>query len=274
MKEITHEELKQIQLEILDKVHAFCEKNGIRYSLSSGTLIGAVRHKGYIPWDDDLDIYMLRPDYDKFIRTFSENPPEHMKLLSLETSKTYPYAFAKVVDSRTELVEHFYGENLKIGVFLDVFPLESVPDNPIKFLFRFCFLHYLKFFSGVLCVQMEKTNFFKKARTPTRRIIKFLVYFPKRLLSYRFFLETYDAFAKRHDPNSKYVYNMSAGIGMHGCFRRSAFAGTVDVEFEGKLYKAMRGYKEYLYVTYGDFMQLPPPEKQISNHHFTAWWKE
>lgn len=274
MKEITHEELKKIQIGILDSVHDFCEKHGIVYFLSSGTLLGAVRHKGYIPWDDDLDIYMLRPDYDRFIKLFSENPCKNMCLLSLETSAMYQYPFAKVIDDRTVLIEKVFGENFKLGVYMDIFPIESVPDRPVIFLLWFWIEMQIRRLSSLaLDAQERKSKFFLNARTPLRRVLKFMIYPFARLFSFRVYLKIYDAIAKKYNKSSRYIYNLSCGAGVHSCFRRKAVERTVDIEFEGKNYKTMVGYKEYLYVTYGDFMQLPPPEKRVSNHSFTAWRK-
>lgn len=273
MREITHEELKQIQLGILDKVHDFCEKNGITYFLSSGTLIGAVRHKGYIPWDDDLDLYMPRADYDKFIKLFSANSPENTKLLSLETDKKYQYPFAKVIDDRTEMVEALFGESFRIGVYIDIFPLENVPNGTIGFatwFFRAKILTFL--FSCSRNIFSKKKRWISKEPFGFKKLVKIFLYPVFVATGYRVFLERYDSWIKS-TPAGKYVYNMSCGIGVHGCFRRSAIAEAVDIDFEGKRYKTMKGFKEYLYVTYGDYMQLPPPEKRVPGHSFSAWWK-
>lgn len=94
-REISLEELKKIQIEILDEVHSYCEQKGLVYFLSSGTLIGAIRHKGYIPWDDDIDIYMPRPDYEKFVSTFNESAYKY-RVISLSTDKSCSFAYAKV----------------------------------------------------------------------------------------------------------------------------------------------------------------------------------
>lgn len=274
MREITHEELKQIQLGILDKVHDFCEKNGITYFLSSGTLIGAVRHKGYIPWDDDLDLYMPRADYDKFIKLFPANSPENTKLLSLETDKKYQYPFAKVIDDRTEMAETLFGEKFKIGVYVDIFPLENVPDGNVKFIWWFSLLTiFTLLFSVGRSVSSKKWEWVSCESSFLKKIIKGILYPVLLFVGYRFFLEKYDSILKAQSMEGKYVYNMGCGIGVHGCFRRSAIKSSVDIEFEGKQYKTMCGYKEYLYVTYGNFMELPPIEKRKPMHEFNAWWK-
>ena len=127
MRKITDiHELRQIQMGILDEVHQYCEAHGLRYFLSSGTLIGAVRHKGYIPWDDDIDIYMPRKDYEQFLREFKGS--EQFKLLNPAKEPHYYYTFAKVVDLRTRMVED-ETEGFEIGVFMDIFPVDYVTDN-------------------------------------------------------------------------------------------------------------------------------------------------
>ena len=95
-------ELRDIQLGIMDDVHRFCEAQGLRYSLSSGTLIGAVRHQGYIPWDDDIDIYMMRDDYERFLKTYHDEQGRY-RVLDPKKEDHYYYTFAKVVDQRTKM---------------------------------------------------------------------------------------------------------------------------------------------------------------------------
>lgn len=271
MREITHEELKQIQLGILDKVHDFCEKNGITYFLSSGTLIGAVRHKGYIPWDDDLDLYMPRADYDKFIKLFSANPPENTRVLSIETNKRYLYSFAKVVDSRTALVEISFCKDLEIGVYIDIFPLENVPSGVVAFSLWYLLCVFLKKCASVLFI--IQFNCGRRTQKEGFQLVRIILYPIAKICSFRIFLRIYNALAKSC-RKGRYVYNMSGGIGFQGCFRRSAISKSIDIEFEGKTYKTMRGFREYLFVTYGDFMELPPLQKRVSNHSFIAWWKD
>ncbi len=121
------QELRQIQMGILDEVHQFCEANGLRYFLSSGTLIGAVRHKGYIPWDDDIDIYMPRQDYEQFLQTYSDTKGTY-RAINPATEPHYYYTFAKVVDQRTRMVEK-ETEGYEIGVYMDIFPVDYVTED-------------------------------------------------------------------------------------------------------------------------------------------------
>lgn len=128
MKRITDiAELRKVQTGILDDIHRFCTANGIMYFLSCGTLIGAVRHKGYIPWDDDLDLYMPRKDYDRFVKLYTDAGGRY-RVLDPKKEKNYFYTFAKVVDTRTLLVET-ETEGYQIGVYVDIFPVDYVSDN-------------------------------------------------------------------------------------------------------------------------------------------------
>ena len=105
MKRMTIEEIKATMLPILKCVHEFCETNNIRYSMSGGSLIGTVRHKGYIPWDDDIDIMLPRPDYDRLVKSFNSSQTRY-RLISCETDKDYFQPYAKIVDTKTKLIEH------------------------------------------------------------------------------------------------------------------------------------------------------------------------
>ena len=127
MKRVTPEELKTIQLDLLQKTADFCEQNGLRYFLCGGTLLGAIRHKGYIPWDDDIDIAMPRPDYDRFCMTFNQ-PNSVYRVKSLFTHPNYICAFAKVYDNRTLLKELHY-KGIHFGVYIDILPVDGVKDS-------------------------------------------------------------------------------------------------------------------------------------------------
>ena len=127
MKELTIEELKQYQLGILKVVAEYCEGNEIKYWLDCGTLLGAVRHKGYIPWDDDIDIGMLREDYDKFIYSFNSSN-ERYKVYSIENNPDFYFPHAKVLDTDTVLYEP--DENgLKLNINIDIFIYDNAPDD-------------------------------------------------------------------------------------------------------------------------------------------------
>ncbi len=262
MKEIGVDELKQIQLRILDAVHEYCIKNGIMYFLSSGTLIGAVRHKGYIPWDDDIDLYMPREDYDCFIYQFRDEAHD-LKVVSLETDSNYPQPFAKVIDSRTVLIE----ENCayELGVYIDIFPVDGVPSNKLKRKMKSLFL-----FAVEMLISCKRNSVSRSKRKNGMKRVCHMLMKPIRLQT---LLALKNTIIKKLFPekDAKQVVNytyLGAGV-----ISKDAISQSVDIEFEGKKYKTMVGYEEYLSQTYGDYMKLPPIEQQVSNHVFKAYWK-
>ena len=127
MEEIGIDKLKQIQLDMLKDIHAFCVEHDIRYSLAFGTLLGAVRHKGYIPWDDDVDIMMPREDYNRFIRSYGNNI---YRIADMSVNPDYGLPFAKVEDVLTVIEENVEGGSV-FGIYIDVFPVDYIPDNMI-----------------------------------------------------------------------------------------------------------------------------------------------
>ena len=142
-KNINLEELKKIQFDILKKVAAFCEKNKIKYYLGYGTLLGAVRHKGYIPWDDDIDIIMPRPDYLRFIEIFNKSTPSpELKVLSHYIDKNHPYPFIKLINTKTKQVSH---SSIKydMGVCIDIFPLDGLPKSIHKSNFLYAKVYHI-----------------------------------------------------------------------------------------------------------------------------------
>ena len=129
MREITLEERKALQLDILVKIDAICRDKGFRYYLSSGTLLGAVRHQGYIPWDDDIDLTMPRPDYEAFYSYFTANNNDADLQLISYRDKTSIYPFCKMVNPKTTVVEHYVDPQYQTGVWVDIFPLDGVRSN-------------------------------------------------------------------------------------------------------------------------------------------------
>ena len=130
MKKLTLDEVKKIQLEILAYIDSFCKKNNISYFINYGTLLGAVRHKGFIPWDDDIDISMDREYYNMFIEKFNQDSSKY-KILSLDTDKAYFNNFIKVVDTTTKIVDNRNYKTFSCGVFVDIFPMDKFNDKKI-----------------------------------------------------------------------------------------------------------------------------------------------
>ena len=251
MNKLTLEEVKQIQIELLDEVHRFCTQNKLRYFLSSGTLIGAVRHKGYIPWDDDLDLYMPRADYEKFIQSYQSNKYE---VLSLQTQPSYVFPYMRLAKRNTLIIEEINPEH-RLGINIDIFPVDGVPDNLYCRKAYFIFTRILLNLFFYTFNTNGKGAFFAK-------LSKIAVCFSTMM----------NGFLRRFSPtNTRSVCNVTWGVGLKGCFDSSSIEQDIDIEFEGKLYKTMIGYDDYLTKTYGNYMQLPPKEKQVTHHRFEAY---
>ena len=252
------QELRQIQMGILDEVHRFCEVHGLRYFLSSGTLIGAVRHKGYIPWDDDIDIYMPRKDYEHFLQTFSDAKGIY-RAINPATEPHYYYTFAKVVDQRTKMVEDETA-GYEIGVYMDIFPVDYVTDDLQE---RERIFEEKKLLYKIRRCKISHGN-------PLQSTLAYIVYkcWPMTVKQIERKIRQLIVLS---EP-TRTVCNMTeAGPKMKGCFPAEDIASSVDIEFEGRMYKTMVGYKDYLERTYGDYMTLPPVEQRVT-HHFEAYW--
>lgn len=259
MRKIKLEERKKLQLEILLKVHEFCEQNNITYFLSSGTLIGAVRHKGYIPWDDDIDIAMPRPDYEKFMNIFKD---ENLIAKDYKRDKSWPYFLAKICDRRTLLIEK--NVNYKdLGVNIDLFPIDGVSDNSLM---REVIYRFMNF--EVIIVWHRVTPIIGKVSV-LRYIEKFISFlFPiKSIIKLRRKL-----IEKYSYESSKYVSSLSTTT-ERKTYKKEWFEEIIKLPFEGYMLNAPVGYHDWLRTVFGDYMTLPPVEERII-HNVEAYWKD
>lgn len=264
---INIDELKVIQLDILDNIHTFCKNNNIVYSIACGTAIGAVRHKGYIPWDDDIDIYMLRADYNKFIKSFPEINDVY-SVASLERNVFWDRPYAKAYDTRTILIEND-DETEHIGIGIDIFPIDKVPENRFVFMLYHNSRKIFQFLFALISANIDNKR--GKIKNSIIRILRLII---KTLSKRRYaqFLQFYSQIF--NGSSSKFVYENCQGLSLLNSFRKDIFNNLVDVSFENHSYKLFAEYDEYLKSQYGDYMQLPPVEKRVTTHTFTAFWKE
>lgn len=267
-EKIDVEGLKQVQLDILDAVHRFCTENGIDYSLSSGTLIGAVRHKGFIPWDDDIDICMLRSDYVKLEKAFPKLLDGKYEFKSLSRDPEWNRPWGKVEDNRTLLKESFNDSMASHGIGIDVFPMDDVPED--KAIFnpwnrKRKMLVYAWSIKG-----MKYSSHRSFVNNLTMALVKVLL-LPFSLRQIALVIDRY--IQKPNNKGYNKMYESCDSLKAGNYQSRSDFDSYVELEFEGKPYKAMAGYDDYLRNIYGDYMQLPPVEKRVSHHSFKAYWK-
>lgn len=268
MKEILIDELKSIELEILQSVHDFCVQNGINYSICGGTLIGAVRHKGFIPWDDDIDIIMPRKDYEKFKELFNNKKDSSCKFIDCFNNKQYFQPFGKVVNIKTKLVETYDRPIEEMGVYIDVFPVDGLPageKNKEKFWQK---IAKMKNFNTILYQRSIKNENFIK------HIIRIVLFYVLRPCSANWQAKRINLYAKKNDFGaSENVACSVFGYGKKEETPKSAYDNYIEIDFESRKFKAFEGYEFYLKSIYGDYMKLPPAEKQIAKHEFKAYWR-
>ena len=265
MRVIGVEERKQIQIESLDALNSFCQETGIQYSLSCGTMLGAIRHKGYIPWDDDIDIYMLRGDYERLDALFPDVYQDRYQMASLSRRKDWGICFAKIYDNRT-LVKEKKNKQHDIGISIDIFPVDEVPDDETDWKDfnnkRKTMINKLRLAS----IRFSRSH--KWYNNMALVAIKTLYHHAhKRALAA-------NAFIQQHNGKGyNRVFECCQGILAKNPFPRSLFNSLTETPFEGKTYLGFSDYETYLSLQFGeDYMTPPPPEKRNSYHTINSYW--
>ncbi len=267
---ITLDEQKKIQLSILIEVKKVCDKCNINYYLGGGTLLGAIRHSGYIPWDDDIDIMMLRTDYEKLLENFNKKTENsNYKLISYKNTKNYYYPFAKIVDLRTELIESAYKPIEEMGIYIDIFPIDFLPDNDKKIQKIYKKYKVLERILGIYRIdkvdKITKNRFKLILKKPIRYILE-------KLRLYKLILKSIDSIGKKYNGTNT-VACISGRYFEKEIMPKAYIDSYVLANFEGNKFKIPVGYDEYLAKHYGEYMKLPPKEKQIADHENVAYWK-
>jgi len=259
-------ELKEIQLDILSAVDEFCRNNNIRYTMSCGTLLGAVRHRGYIPWDDDIDTFMLREDYNQFIKLFPELYQGKYSLSCIERVDV-DRVYASVYDTRTIKYE---GNATKssVGIFIDVFPVDDVPDDNKEWL---CYKRKLYFFSWLRNIKFLKWS---DNRGGGKNIFLYICKLLIIPIPFKWILKHMNVYAQKNNGKGYHmVYETCYGIGYERPFKKEYFDDIIDYPFEDRIFKGFKNADEYLTNTFGDYMQYPPEDERVSTHVYRAYWK-
>lgn len=261
-KELTPAEVKEIQLDILRKIHRFCISRGLRYSLGGGTLLGAVRHKGYIPWDDDVDIMLPRPDYIILINEFHD---ECLTVQNLHTDNHYYLLLTKIYDNRTAYMQNGYMG----GVFIDVFPIDGLPEESEA-------KEYLKKQNAIKEQIWRATKTYQFSENRFLNFIKYVL----RQVVYGFpnrnkLIQEYEALYSQYDfDTSPFAGAITGPYGMKEFMGASVFKEYISLPFEGHDFYCIKEYDAYLTKHYGDYMQLPPKEQQVPHHIEHIYWKK
>ena len=277
MKEISLQEMQRLELNILLELDRFCREHGLVYYLAYGTLLGAVRHKGFIPWDDDIDVWMPRPDYDRLIALF-HNRQQGTKVpyyhLVAPLDRRSRHSFVKIMDTRTVKREtNFDYATGDLGVDIDVFPLDGQPESEQEY--RRWFVRLQKYYwRADLPVRLRQEK-------PKRQIVLRVI----RSLEGK--NRTLSVWIKRHylkkalRLHGRYDYGTSRRIGMaemcYGCekdrFEIDVFGRQTPLEFEGYILQAPAEPYKILRQLYGDYQKLPPREERRSHQLDGVFWR-
>lgn len=271
--QLTLKEIQLASLEVLKRVTDICEKENLRYYLAYGTLIGAIRHKGFIPWDDDIDIVMPRPDYDQLLKYMENNKNKlgHLQLFTHKNNKSYPYAIARVSDNRYRIKmdnEKYYG----LGVFIDIYPMDGLGNNKRK-AGRLCVKGQLL---SSFCYQATRQRFAVEiTKGKLKRFLKIFVYILAKCVGKEYFQNKLEKLGDLGSyDESKYVgcvvWN---SCGAEIVQKRQWFDEYLMLPFDKYEFRAPKGYDEILKLFYGDYMEFPPENERIP-HHFYKMYKK
>ena len=262
---LTAEQVQQRQLEILAAVDQFCRANELHYFINYGTLIGAVRHQGFIPWDDDIDISMPRADYERFLQLFGKKQQRY-RVLSLAHDTVYFNNFAKIIDPTTRIVDHRNDKTYDSGIFIDVFPYDCFDDMKLVDqtynLESFKLLSFSKWHNIVYRDRWWKDV----ARTAFWCLL--------RPVKPRFFAEKIERLIQqKSSATGRYQGLLASKFKEKEIFVAGTFDQLVEMPFEHLMVQAPANYDAILTQMYGDYRQLPPKDKQVNPHELDVYQK-
>lgn len=271
MQELTLKELQKVSLSILLDVHQFCKSRDIKYSIAYGTLIGSLRHKGFIPWDDDVDIMMPRPDYERFLKEYQS---DDYCLIYYGNDRTALAGFARVVDCKTT---HYQTERpwtiQESGVWIDIFPIDGVESHANDYERRYNRLRRMCNF----VYKFRRENHHIRKDDSWWSVIKTYI---AKIISLNGIIPAF--LTRRMVSGQQSVdYNNAKYLGQCSClddgpiqFDRNDFSDYVLLDFEGHKLLSIAGYDHHLRQLYGDYMQLPPEEKRKPKQYWIKfYWK-
>ena len=249
-------ELQKIQLSMLKDFDAVCQRHRISYQLFSGTALGAVRHKGFIPWDDDIDVVMLREDYERFFDSASKELDSNKYYVQREFSEHWPMFFSKLRLNGTTYIEKYHSHDARIhqGIYIDIFPCDNLSDSRL--------MQKLQYFaSKIVIAKSLYARGYETNSTVKKCFMQFCRILPtepfKRLC------------IRRNDSSSLKVHTFFGGGKKfeRSIFLREWFEQSVKMRFEDSEFPVSAHYDEMLRVMYGDYMIMPTLEQRVCKRH-------
>ena len=263
-KKLDIDEIKEVELGVMDYIHNICKEKGINYSLAYGSLLGAVRHKGFIPWDDDLDIALKRDEYDKLYQAILEDNNSIYKVVSWENDSRYPYPFYRVYDSRTVYENNYIQNDIELGICVDVFPFDDYKDVN-KEITKLDMYRRLSVYTlyGI-----------RNKEAGIKNIVRYLMLVVFRLTRVKTWNKKLND-CSRVPVNSEYIDYLMESKKYSTKIDTKALDEVIECKFEDRVYNIPKDYDHILTTIYGsDYMEIPPLEKRIQHDDFVAYIKK
>lgn len=269
------EKLDLVHKGIIETVKEFikvCDKNNLNYIMTGGTLLGAVRHKGFIPWDDDMDLFMPREDYEKFLEIAEIELPNNIEAKHYQKIKDKSnYITIKLENKNYKVYRELFGNKIETHLFVDIFPLDGFPNNKLKVIVhKICLKYRMQMLRFARLQMHNKENDTKKNRSKIEKIIYQIdkkINFSKHI-GYKKQMDKFEKLLKKY-PYSK-SENVLFASGPYGIFReiypKELFETTKMYKFEDIELRGVVDYDRHLRQVYGDYMKLPPIEKRVCTH--------
>lgn len=263
-KKLDIDEIKEVELGVMDYIHNICKEKGINYSLAYGSLLGAVRHRGFIPWDDDLDIALKRDQYDKLYQAILEDNNSIYKVVSWENDSRYPYPFYRVYDSRTVYENNYIQNDIELGICVDVFPFDDYKDVN-KEITKLDMYRRLSVYTlyGI-----------RNKEVGIKNIVRYLMLVAFRLTRVKIWNKKLNDCSKA-PVNSEYIDYLMESKKYSTKIDAKALDEVIECKFEDRVYNIPKDYDHILTTIYGeDYMEIPPIEKRIQHDDFVAYIKK
>ena len=263
-KKLDIDEIKEVELGVMDYIHNICKEKGINYSLAYGSLLGAVRHRGFIPWDDDLDIALKRDEYDKLYQAILEDNNSIYKVVSWENDSRYPYPFYRVYDSRTVYENNYIQNDIELGICVDVFPFDDYKDVN-KEITKLDMYRRLSVYTlyGI-----------RNKEAGIKNIVRYLMLVVFRLTRVKTWNKKLNDCSKA-PVDGEYIDYLMESKKYSTKLDAKALDEVVECKFEDRVYNIPKDYDHILTTIYGsDYMEIPSLEKRIQHDDFVAYIKK
>lgn len=255
--------LHQVDMDIAKAVVSVCDKHGLTYYMLGGTMLGAIRHKGFIPWDDDIDFGMPRKDYERFLELATEELPKHLKIVNYRNDPKYMYYITRILDTETKVIEERIGnENKYTNASIDIFPIDGTPNNPIA---RKIYFFRVMYHRALMALCYKDSIDTKRKRGAMEKLLLWvMVRLPVEKLTtpYKQKCKIDKLLRKQKVEGSKYIGNIMGAYRTREIVPVEYYGQGAYYPFEDTQFRGLEKYDEYLTYTYGDYMQLPPEDKR------------